>query len=90
MIVPLDERMDRLEVDPKYLAMNEYGRNYPWTNGQTFYEVQRDVGHQIEAQLAQRLVNSGNLSPEWQVRLRKDPKELPTFIKEKIEDKYTS
>lgn len=89
-IVSLDERMDKLEVDPKYLAMNEYGRKYPWTHGRTFYEVQRDVGHQIEAELAKRLIDSGKLSSDWQANLRKDPKELPVFIREKIAEKYAS
>lgn len=89
-IVPLDQRMDRLEIDPKYLAMNEYGRNYSWTNGRTFYEVQSEVGHQIEAELAQRLVDSGDLSPDWQSKLQKNPRELSVFVREKIEENYAS
>lgn len=89
-IIPLDQRMDRLEVDSKYLAMNEYGRTYPWTNGRTFYEVQREVGHQIEAELAQKLIDTGNLSLAWQTRLQEDPRELPLFIREKIEEQYAA
>lgn len=42
-IVPLDERIDNLERNERYKMMNEYGRQVPWTNGKTLYEVQREV-----------------------------------------------
>lgn len=89
-IVALDERVDNLERNERYKMMNEYGRQVSWTNGRTLYEVQRAVGHQIEAELAQRLVDSGNLSAEWQTRLQRDPKELPLFIRSKIEERYAA
>lgn len=89
-IVALDERVDNLERNERYKMMNEYGRQVPWTNGRALYEVQRTVGHQIEAELAQRLIDSGNLLAEWQTRLQRDPKELPIFIRVKIEEKYAA
>lgn len=47
-IVLLDERVDNLEKNERYKMMNDYGRQVEWTGGRTLYEMQRDVGHQIE------------------------------------------
>lgn len=87
-IVPLDERIDNLENNERYKMMNEYGRHVAWTDGRTLYEVQRAVGHQIEKELVQLLIDSGNLSSQWKARLQQKPEDLPFFIVEKIQDHY--
>lgn len=87
-IVPLDQRVDNLERNERYKAMNEYGRQVPWTGGKTLYELQREVGHQIEKELVARLLETGNLKEEWRQRLQEDPTQLPVFIRSKIEEHY--
>jgi len=88
-IVLLDQRIDNLERNERYKMMNEYGRHVDWTNGRTLYEVQRYVGHQIEQELVQRLVQGGNLSESWKARLQESPKDLPLFILEKVQAQYS-
>ena len=88
-IVPLDERVDNLERNERYKMMNEYGRQVAWTDGRTLYEVQRAVGHQIEQELVQMLIDSGNLPSQWEARLQEKPEDLPLFIVEKIQDHYS-
>lgn len=68
--------------------MNEYGRQVEWTGGQTLYQVQQSVGHQIENELVERLLQSENLSEEWRRRLAEDHSQLPIFIRDKIEENY--
>lgn len=88
-IVALDKRVDNLEQNERYKMMNEYGRQVPWTKGSTLYEVQRDVGHQIEQEITQMLLESGNLREEWTQILKEDPKRLPDFIKARVEENYS-
>ena len=88
-IVLLDQRIDNLEKNERYKMMNEYGRQVAWTGGRTLYEVQRDVGHQIERELVQRLIDGGRLSPEWQIRLQEKPEDLPLFILAKVQEQYS-
>lgn len=89
-IVPLDQRIDNLERNERYRMMNEYGRQVPWTGGRTLYEVQREVGHQIEKGLVQRLIDRGTLSDEWKTRLEANPEDLPFYIKAKVEEQYAA
>ncbi len=84
-LVLLDQRINRLESDPKYKMMNEYGRQVAWTGGRTLYEVQRVVGHQIEAELAALLLHQDSLTEDWQKRLQQGPTQLPCLIREKIQ-----
>lgn len=88
-IVLLDERIDNLEKNERYKMMNEYGRQVSWTGGRTLYEMQRDVGHQIERELVQRLIESGRLSEQWQARLQEKPEDLPLFILVKVQERYS-
>lgn len=88
-IVALDARIDALEKNPRYKMMNEYGRQVPWTNDKTLYEVQRNVGHQIEQELVDKLLQTGKLSEGWKAVLSEDPTQLPQFIREKITEKYS-
>lgn len=69
--------------------MNEYGRQIEWTGGRTLYEMQRDVGHQIEQELVQRLLEQGSLSEYWKTRLQKSPRDLPIFMLERVEAQYS-
>lgn len=89
-IVALDERVDNLEKNERYKMMNAYGRHISWTNGRTLYQVQREVGHHIERELVQRLIDSNNLSSEWQISLSDDPTKIPDFIRERLKRKYQS
>lgn len=88
-IGPLDVRIDKLESNARYSMMNDYGRQVLWTGGRTLYEVQREVGHQIESEIVDLLLASGRLDNKWRDALQKDPKMLPAFIKAKIEEEYT-
>lgn len=89
-IVSLDLRIDNLEKNDRYKIMNEYGKQIPWTGGRTLYEVQRDVGHQIERELVQKLADLCTLSDEWKTRLQKNPADLPLYIKAKVEEQYAA
>ena len=88
-IVPLDQRIDNLGKNERYKMMNEYGRQVPWTGGRTLYEVQRQVGHDIEKEIVNLLLHRSNVSDGWKTRLQADPKQLPLFVKEKVEERYT-
>lgn len=70
--------------------MNDYGKKILWTKGKTLYQVQREVGHEIEIELVINLLETGLLSADWQEKLIEDPTRLPAFIKEKIEKNYNS
>lgn len=87
-IVSLDIRINHLEDNPRYKMINEYGKQIPWINGKTLYQVQRDVGHEVEKDIVKKLLELGSLSAEWQVKLDKDPTLLPDFIKDNIEENY--
>lgn len=52
-VVKLDERMDQLEMADRYKELNKSGEKIH--NGKTYFEVQREVGHQIENEIAKRL-----------------------------------
>lgn len=71
-IVPLDLRIDMLENNPKYVKLNESGREI--FNGRKMFDVQREVGQRIESWLAK---NSGV----------EDAKKTPLVIKEEIEER---
>lgn len=88
-VVSLNKRVDNLERNERYTAMNKYGRQVPWTGGRTLYEVQRDVGHQIEKELVRRLIESENLNDYWRNRLRENPQDLPQFILFKIQKNFS-
>lgn len=88
-IVPLNVRIDNLEFNSRYKMMNEYGRQVPWTNGRTLYEAQREVGHIIEKELVDKLLQTENLSEDWKNILTQDPTQLPLFLKRKITEKYS-
>lgn len=69
--------------------MNEYGRQVPWTSGRTLYEVQRQVGHDIEREIVDLLTQRDNMPDSWKTKLQTDPTQLPLFIKERIEEEYS-
>lgn len=52
-LVELDERMDNLEASDRYKKLNEEGRAVH--NGKTYFEVQMEVGHQIQKEIENRL-----------------------------------
>ena len=88
-IVLLDQRVDNLENNERYKMMNEYGRQVEWTGGRTLYEMQRDVGHQIEQELVKKLLEQGSFSEYWKTRLQKSPRDLPVFILERLQAQYS-
>lgn len=69
-ISTLDKRIDNNEANPRYHELNESGRKI--FNGQTYFEVLREVGKEIEQKIATAI---GLDTPE----------SLPKFIKEEIE-----
>lgn len=52
-VVGLDERIDQLEAAPRYKDLNESGRAIH--GGRTYFQVQREVGKAIEAEIEARL-----------------------------------
>lgn len=52
-VTSLDERMDQLESADRYRELNELGRKI--FNGRTYFEVQRELGHNIENEIASRI-----------------------------------
>lgn len=52
-VVGLDERVDQLEAAPRYKELNESGRAIH--GGRTYFQVQRQVGKAIEAEIEARL-----------------------------------
>ena len=64
----VDERVDKVEQNPLYLEENESGREI--FGGRTFSQAQRDFGHAIERELAEKIGIP--------------PAQLPEFIREKI------
>ncbi|MDP3764320.1 MAG: HD domain-containing protein [bacterium] len=64
-VVSLDERIDELESAERYRELNESGKKL--FNGKTYFQVQREVGHIIENEIAKRL----KVSPEMIVSLIK-------------------
>ncbi|MBI3631388.1 MAG: HD domain-containing protein [Candidatus Staskawiczbacteria bacterium] len=64
-VVSLDERIDELESAERYRELNESGRKF--FNGKTYFQVQREVGHIIENEIAKRL----KVNPEMIVSLIK-------------------
>lgn len=52
-LVALDIRIDRLEEAERYKELNEMGRKI--FSGKTYFQVQREVGHMIEKEIANRI-----------------------------------
>lgn len=70
-VVTLDERVDQLEAAERYKELNESGRGI--FNGRTYFEVQREVGHKIEQEIASRLgIEAPRLIPLVQEKLQSD------------------
>ena len=88
-IVPLDERINNLESNARYAMMNEYGRQVPWTNGKTLYETQREVGHQIEREIVNLILERETVNADIKDRLRNNPSGLPQVIKEVVLGKFS-
>lgn len=84
----LDERMDALEKNEKYVMMNEYGKRVTWTGGRTLYEVQRDIGHQLEGEFVRTILLRGEVSEDIKISLRQNPARLPSIIREVLQSKY--
>ncbi len=73
----LDRRIDKNENNPNYTNLNEESRAY--FDGKSLYQVQREVGYEVEEKLAQLLA----------VRAEEtiDPKFLPEYIDTEIRKK---
>lgn len=80
-IVSVDERVKKNEGNPKYAAMNKYGREQEWTKGKTLYEVQREVGHQIEKEIIEQIIAADTLPPNLVQRIQENPHDLPAVIR---------
>ncbi|MBI3624043.1 hypothetical protein HY218_00235 [Candidatus Saccharibacteria bacterium] len=75
-----DIRMDKNEANERYRLLNEEGR--PFFNGRTTFEIQRQLGHEIEA----RLVDMINVRSGQHV----SPADLPVFIDDQIRTRIAS
>src|SRR3989344_3620444 len=65
----VDERVDKVEADPRYREENESGQEI--FGDKTFSQAQRYFGHQIEAELTKKIGLD-------------NPRDLPKFIEEEI------
>jgi hypothetical protein len=52
-ISSLDARIDYLEKNPNYRELNESGKKI--FHGKTYFEIQREVGHTLEKEFAEKL-----------------------------------
>lgn len=78
-LVPLNQRIDYLEKNPRYTETNEQGRAV--FAGRAYFEVQREVSRQIEERFARILgVEPPEKLPEW----------IKTKIAERIENEKIS
>lgn len=71
-IVGIDERINGLETAERYKELNESGKAL--FDGKTYFQIQREVGHQIEQLIA--------------LRLNTKPEEVIPFIKRQIETTF--
>lgn len=88
-ILPLDERINNLESNARYMMMSEYGRQMPWTDGRALFEIQREVGHRIEGEIVDLLLKRDTVSTDIKDRLRDNPSDLPQVIKEAVLSKFS-
>ena len=81
-IIPnIDHRINPMMTDTKYQARELYSRTLPWTDGKSYYEIQKEVGHQLETEIIQHLIAADRLPQEVLTRLEKDPQDLPAIIR---------
>ena len=77
----LDRRLDKAESNPRYEQINKDGIGR-FRENETAYQAQRRIGHDVEARLAELIIEkSGEII---------NPRDLPTVIDQEIKNKIES